>query len=90
MHRIKRLLTGCRLSGIKVAGKGKEMKMTLPRHGSAADRGSADAYYGRKPEPHEYVGNSYTSERIDLEPTDPRYREYMDAYESETERKDWG
>ena len=30
--------------------------LEMPRHGSAEDRGSADAYYGRQPEPHYYEG----------------------------------
>lgn len=36
------------------------------RHGSPYDRGSADSYYGRDFNPHYYVGDTYSSPRIDL------------------------
>jgi len=65
--------------------------MSLPRHGSPADRGSADAYYGRPRDPHYFVGDSYRSEEITEERMTPeQIREYLDAYESTTDRKDWG
>ena len=35
------------------------------RHGGAYDRGSADAWYGRAPEPHYFTGATYSSTRID-------------------------
>jgi hypothetical protein len=61
----------------------------LPIHGSPADRGSADRYYGRPADPHKYPAGTYHGERVKL--TDPKeIKEYMDAYESETDRKDWG
>lgn len=34
------------------------------RHGGPFDRGSADSYYGRPFEPHYYVGDTYSSERV--------------------------
>ncbi len=36
----------------------------LPRHGSPRDRGSADAYYGRQPRPHYFVGQTRLSKEI--------------------------
>jgi hypothetical protein len=36
------------------------------RHGGPFDRGSADSYYQRIWEPHYYVGDTSTSERIEL------------------------
>jgi hypothetical protein len=33
-------------------------------HGSPYDRGSADSWYGRKPNPHYYKGDSYNSELV--------------------------
>ena len=36
------------------------------RHGSAWDRGSADAWYGREFDPHYFVGASFQSDRIAL------------------------
>lgn len=58
-------------------------------HGGPADRGSADAYYGRSKDPHKYPHGTYNGERVTL--TDPKeIQEYLDAYENETDRKDWG
>lgn len=63
--------------------------MLTREHGSAADRGSADAYYGRPPDPHKYPLGTYRGERVKL--TDPvEIVEYMDAYYAESDRKDWG
>lgn len=61
------------------------------RHGGAADRGSADRYYGRPFEPHYYVGATRASERVAItDTTSPEYQAYKQAYDSETDRKDWG
>ena len=67
--------------------------MTTPsrRHGSPFDRGSADAYYGRRPSPHYYTGATYMSDKVtDL--TDEEKKEYMRGYCSvdKNDRKDWG
>ena len=46
-------------------------------HGSPADRGSADAWYGRRARPHKVVDGQH----IDItDRQDPEYQEYMDAY----------
>lgn len=34
------------------------------RHGGPYDRGGADSYYGRPPQPHYYVGGTGSSERV--------------------------
>ena len=63
------------------------------RHGSAFDRGAADSYYSRGPDPHYYVGATYMSERISCEPGTPEYEDYMAGYdynEQFGDRKDWG
>lgn len=62
--------------------------MPLPTHGSAADRGSADAYYHRPPHPHIWH-DGLGSRREELAKADPRWQEYMDAYSNEDDRKDW-
>jgi len=36
------------------------------RHGGAYDRGAADSYYGRRFDPHYYVGDTGTSKRVGL------------------------
>ena len=61
-------------------------------HGSPADRGSADAYYGRRPEPHyNQVQENGSMKRIEREDmTDEQIQDYLRAYENEDDRKDWG
>lgn len=70
----------------------KEVKMTIfPKHGSPHDRGSADAYYGRRFDPHWYPNGSYNGERIEKsEMTPEEIAEYTYGYENQTDRKDWG
>ena len=36
------------------------------RHGGPYDRGSADSYYGRPFRPHYFVGDTYSSEEVEL------------------------
>ena len=63
----------------------------LPPHGSPADRGSADAYYGRAPSPHYYPNGTYNEPRIEPpKMTGEQVREYLNAYHNEDDRKDWG
>lgn len=35
------------------------------RHGGPYDRGSADSYYGRQPEPHYYLGGTGNSPKVE-------------------------
>lgn len=66
-----------------------DQNIPLPKHGSPADRGSADAYYGRRRDPHKWPSGTGRGERITL--TDPdEIREYHEAYDNEDDRKDWG
>jgi hypothetical protein len=58
-------------------------------HGSAFDRGSADAFYGRPKNPHKYPKGSYISPRIQL--LDPiEISQYNEGYDGQNYRKDWG
>jgi len=59
-------------------------------HGSPYDRGSADAYYGRSPDPHWYPDGTGRGEKIKLEKGDKLYDLYMQGYNEETGRKDYG
>lgn len=65
--------------------------MTIPKHGSPFDRGSADSYYGRPRDPHYYPDGSYKGERItDLTPE--QVKEYLDGYEwneAHGDKKSW-
>ena len=63
------------------------------RHGGPFDRGSADSYYGRARRPHYFTGDTYQSEEIIPQKTDPEYWEYLVGYdynEQHGDKKDWG
>ena len=69
----------------------KEKVTPLPRHGSPEDRGSADKYYGRAYDPHYYVGDSYSSERVEgARLTVEDCRLYIKGWNEQTDLKDWG
>ena len=61
------------------------------RHGGAYDRGSADAWYGRQPEPHYYTGDTYASTRIDaVDMSTEEIEAYMTGYrETPFGQKQW-
>jgi len=65
--------------------------MSLNKHGSPADRGGADRYYGRPYKPHYYPEGTYKGERI-IPPvmTEAQIEEYHNGYRDEEDRKDWG
>jgi len=61
------------------------------RHGSPYDRGSADAYYGRKRSPHWYPEGTYNGVRIGPENmSNDEIAEYNLGYDDQDDRKDWG
>jgi hypothetical protein len=61
------------------------------RHGSAYDRGSADAWYGREPNPHYFLGDTYRSERVSVTEGSEAYRQYMNGYKNTPfGQKNWG
>ena len=63
----------------------------LPRHGSPRDRGNMDAYYGRQPRPHYFVGKTRLSKEIHEDGmSDEEINEYYKGYNEEEDRKDWG
>lgn len=65
--------------------------MLLPKHGSPADRGGADRYYGRPYKPHYYPEGTYVGERIvPPQMTEAQIEEYHNAFRQEEDRKDWG
>ena len=67
------------------------MNVTLPKHGSPADRGSADAYYDRPFNPHywpEGTGKGLPVMADDM--TTEQIAEYRDGFNNEDDRKDWG
>lgn len=71
----------------------KAIAEKFTRHGGAFDRGSADSYYHRRPDPHYFVGGTYQSQPIKAEPGTPEYEAYMMGYEwneAHGDKKDWG
>ena len=61
------------------------------RHGGAYDRGSADAYYHRSPEPHYFTGATYQSTKIEeVDMSEEEIAAYMAGYNETTDMKDWG
>lgn len=49
------------------------------RHGGPFDRGSADSYYGRRWDPHFYIGGTGTSDRVSHE---QMTQDEIDAYDA--------
>ena len=71
----------------------KAIAEKFTRHGGAYDRGSADSYYHRKPNPHYFKGDTYVGDPIVAEPGTAEYEAYMMGYEyneSTGDKKDWG
>ena len=65
------------------------MSDTSKRHGGPYDRGSADAYYWRRSNPHKYKGATSVGPRIPL--TDPaEVVAYKQGFNGQQDRKDWG
>jgi hypothetical protein len=62
-----------------------------PKHGSPQDRGAADAYYGRKYNPHWYPSGTYNGKVILEEAmTKEQVEEYKYGYANQEDKKDWG
>ena len=63
------------------------------RHGGPYDRGAADSYYGRDPVPHYFLGDTYTSPKVDKDNmTHDEIDQYMRGFnDNEIARnfKDW-
>ena len=61
------------------------------RHGSLFDRGSADSYYSRPPQPHWYPQGSYNSPAVETR-TPAEIQEYHAGYDHNEQyghKKDW-
>lgn len=69
----------------------KGIQFNRERHGGLYDRGRADSYYGRKPDPHWYpLGTGHGTRVTGL--TEDERREYMAGYEDNErfgDKKDW-
>ena len=64
------------------------------RHGGPFDRGGADFYYGRAFDPLYYVGDTYSSDRVEMKDMTPEqiaaYTRGFNAAEEDGTQKDWG
>jgi len=69
---------------------GKVKSWVMDREGRAADRGSMDRYYGRKPEPHIWLDNIGRSVVTESNMTESEIESYMEGWINEEDRKDWG
>jgi len=73
--------------------KGNKMEYYTPRHGGPYDRGGADSYYRRGPQPHFYVEDTGSSRRIErFEMRDEEIKAYMAGYnenEKSANFKNW-
>ena len=64
--------------------------MKVNEHGSPADRGSADAYYGRRMNPHWWPSGSYEGKRVESrDMSQSQIDAYVEAYEAQDSFKDW-
>jgi len=62
----------------------------IPEHGSPQDRGSADAYYSRRFDPHYYPRGTGVGERIPMtKMTADEIAQYSYGFRNEDNRKDW-
>jgi hypothetical protein len=71
----------------------KKIAEKFTRHGGAFDRGSADSYYHRSPNPHYYESATYVGDAVVAEPGTPEFEAYMAGYEyneAHGDKKDWG
>ena len=69
----------------------KDRELFDTRHGGCFDRGSADSYYHRGIEPHYYVGDTLSSEKV-VDLTEEQLSEYMAGFywnEQFGDKKDW-
>lgn len=60
------------------------------RHGGPYDRGQADKHYGREYCPHYYMGDTYSTDRVELiDMTPAEIAEYTAGYRDWSDRKEW-
>ena len=69
---------------------GKVKAWMMDREERAADRGSADRYYGRQPEPHMWLDNLGKQVVPEEDMTESEIEAYFEGWRNEEDRKDWG
>ena len=63
------------------------------RHGGPYDRGSADAYYMRRFDPHYFENDTYATPRIEIKEGTTEYEAYLQGWNDTIEAgdfKEWG
>ncbi len=69
---------------------GKVKAWMMDREQRASDRGSADRYYGRQPEPHMWLDNIGRNVVAEVDMTEGEVEAYFEGWRNEEDRKDWG
>ena len=69
---------------------GKVKAWAMDREERAADRGSADRYYGREPVPHFWLDNLGVNFVTEDDMTVEEVDAYFEGWWNEEDRKDWG
>ena len=68
----------------------ESLDATEDKHGSPYDRGRADAYYGRRHNPHKLVPNAHGGHEYEKLTNSSEIEAYSKGYREETGRKDYG
>ena len=69
---------------------GKVKSWVMDREERAANRGSSDRYYGRKPEPRIWLDTIGRNVVTEIDMTESEIEAYMEGWLNEEDRKDWG
>ena len=69
---------------------GRVKAWMMDREDRAADRGAADRYYGRQPEPHIWLDNIGKNVVSEVDMTEGEVNSYFEGWWNEEDRKDWG
>jgi hypothetical protein len=69
---------------------GKVKAWAMDREARASDRGAADRYYGRGPEPHIWLDNLGGNVVAEVDMTVEEVDAYFEGWWNEEDRKDWG
>tara|TARA_Y100001937_G_scaffold13119_1_gene17106 strand:+ start:263 stop:481 length:219 start_codon:yes stop_codon:yes gene_type:complete len=69
---------------------GRVKDWMMDREQRAADRGSADRYYGRQPVPHMWLDNLGVNFVTEDKMSENEIEAYWEGWRNEEDRKDWG
>ncbi len=69
---------------------GKVKAWVMDREDRASDRGAADRYYGRQPDPRIWLDNIGKDVVAEVDMTEGEVEAYFEGWRNEEDRKDWG